>query len=138
LGVEGHFRGRSPWYSYHELFREPGARLVGAEPGEVVFMNSLTVNLHLMLATFYRPTRERFHILTDEPAFPSDLYALQTHLRHRGQDPAEALLFISGAEEIDDVLARRGGEITVVLVNGLNFLTGQHFDIPRVVAAAHK
>ena len=88
LGVEGHFRGRSPWYSYHELFRDSGARLVGAEPGEVVFMNSLTVNLHLMLATFYQPTRERFRILTDEPAFPSDLYALQTHLRHRGQTTA--------------------------------------------------
>jgi kynureninase len=138
LGVEGHFRGRSPWYSYHELFRESGARLVGAEPGEVVFMNSLTVNLHLMLATFYQPTRERFRILTDEPAFPSDLYALQTHLRHRGQDPADALLFASQPEEIDDVLASRGGEIAVLLVNGVNFLTGRHFDIPRIAAAAHK
>jgi kynureninase len=138
LGVEGHFRGRSPWYSYHELFRESGARLVGAEPGEVVFMNSLTVNLHLMLATFYQPTRERFRILTDEPSFPSDLYALQTHLRHRGQDPADALLFISQPEEIDGVLAARGGEIAVVLVNGVNFLTGRHFDIPRIAAAARK
>jgi kynureninase len=138
LGVEGHFRGRSPWYSYHELFRESGARLVGAEPGEVVFMNSLTVNLHLMLATFYQPTRERFRILTDEPSFPSDLYALQTHLQHRGQDPNDALLFISQPEEFDDVLATRGGEIAVVLVNGVNFLTGRHFDIARIAAAAHE
>jgi kynureninase len=137
LGVEGHFRGRSPWYPYHELFREPGARLVGAEPGEVVFMNSLTVNLHLMLATFYRPTPQRFRILTDEPAFPSDLYALQTHLRHRDQDPDKALLTISTPEELDETLARRGGEIAVVLINGVNFLTGRHFDIPRVVAVAH-
>jgi kynureninase len=138
LGVEGHFRGRSPWYSYHELYRESGARLVGAEPGEVVFMNSLTVNLHLMLATFYQPTRERFRILTDEPAFPSDLYALQSHLRHRGQDPADALLLASQPEDIDDVLAARGGEIAVVLVNGVNFLTGRHFGIARITAAAHK
>src|SRR5437868_11342858 len=108
LGVEGHFRGRSPWYSYHELFREPGARLVGAEPGEVVFMNSLTVNLHLMLATFYQPTRERYRILTDEPAFPSDLYALQTHLRHRGQDPSTALLCVSRQEQIEETIAEHG------------------------------
>src|SRR5437879_6134658 len=102
LGVEGHFHGRTPWYGYHEVFRDAGARLVGALPGEVVFMNSLTVNLHLMLATFYHPTRERFRILTDEPAFPSDLYALQTHLRHRGQNPADALLRASRQEEIED------------------------------------
>jgi kynureninase len=138
LGVEAHFRGRSPWYSYHELFRESGARLVGAELGEVVFMNSLTVNLHLMLATFYQPTRERFRILTDEPAFPSDLYALQTHLRHRGQDPTDALVYVSSPDEIDEMLDKRGGMFAVVLINGVNFLTGEHFDIPRIVAAAHK
>src|SRR5947209_3108179 len=136
LGVEGHFRGDSPWYGYHELLRDGGARLVGAEPDEVVFMNSLTVNLHLMLATFYQPTRERFRILTDEPAFPSDLYALQTHLRHRGYDPADALLFASTPEEIDALLARRGGEIAVVMLNGVNFLTGRHYDIAAVTAAA--
>jgi kynureninase len=138
LGVEGHFRGRSPWYSYHETVRDAGARLVGAEPGEVVFMNSLTVNLHLMLVTFYRPTPDRFHILTDEPAFPSDLYALQTHIRHRGYDPSDALLAVSRPEQIDDALARHGGEIAVVLLNAVNFLTGQYYDVPRVVEAAHR
>jgi kynureninase len=138
LGVEGHFRGRSPWYAYHELFREPGARLVGAEPGEVVFMNSLTVNLHLMLATFYQPTRERFRILTDEPAFPSDLYALQTHIRHRGYDPSEALLAFSRPQGIGETLDRHGGEVAVVLFNGVNFLTGEHFDIPGIVNLAHR
>jgi kynureninase len=120
------------------LLREAGARLVGAEPGEVVFMNSLTVNLHLMLATFYQPTRERFRILTDEPAFPSDLYALQTHLRHRGYDPAGALLRDSRQEQIEETLDRHGGEIAVVIINGVNFLTGEHFDIPGIVAAAHR
>src|SRR6516225_11355474 len=92
LGVDGHFHGKNPWYDYHELFRESGARLVGARPGEVVMMNSLTVNLHLMLTTFYRPTRDRYKILIDEPAFPSDLYALQSQVRLHGLDPAQALL----------------------------------------------
>src|SRR5262249_58810946 len=87
LGVEAHFRGRSPWYSYHELFRESAARLVGALPGEVVMMNSLTVNLHLMMTTFYRPERRRWRIVIDEPAFPSDLYAVQSQIRCRGLDP---------------------------------------------------
>src|SRR5256885_1868435 len=77
LGVNAHFHGKNAWYSYHEQFRDSGARLVGAQPGEVVMMNSLTVNLHLMMATFYRPTPARFKILIDEPAFPSDLYAVQ-------------------------------------------------------------
>ena len=76
LGVEGHFQGKVPWYSYHETLRDAGARLVGGLPHEVVFMNSLTVNLHLMLTTFYRPTADRFGILVDEPLFPSDRYAL--------------------------------------------------------------
>ena len=134
----GPFRGRSPWYSYHELFRDTGARLLGAEPGEVVFTNTLTVNLHLMLATFYQPSAKRFRILTDEPAFPSDRYALQTHLRHRGQDPAQALLYLTRPEELDDLLARRGDEIAVVLLNGVNFLTGYQFDISHVVATARK
>jgi kynureninase len=138
LGVEGHFRGKSPWYDYHELFRDVGARLVGAKPGEVVFMNSLTVNLHLMLATFYQPTRERYCIVTDEPSFPSDLYALQTHLRHRGQDPNAGLLHISQQDELDELLEQRGSQIAVVLLNGVNFLTGRHYDIPRAVAVAHK
>src|SRR5436190_10390285 len=92
LGVEAHFRGRNPWYSYHEQFREVGARLVGAKPGEVVLMNSLTVNLHLMMATFYRPTPGRYKIVIDEPAFPSDLYAVQSQLRLHGFDSADALL----------------------------------------------
>ena len=88
LGVEGHFRAAVPWYSYHEQFRESGARLVGALPGEVVMMNGLTVNLHLLMATFYRPIRERWKILVDSPTFPSDLHAVQSQLLHHGFDPA--------------------------------------------------
>src|SRR5262245_35447833 len=94
LGVEGHFRGRSPWLPYHEQFRETGARLVGALPGEVVMMNSLTVNLHLLMATFYRPAGQRTKLLIDEPCFPSDLYATASQVRHHNLDPAEHLLTV--------------------------------------------
>src|SRR5262249_26851243 len=145
-GVEGHFHGSAPWYSYHELFRETGARLVGARPGEVVMMNSLTVNLHLMLATFYRPTPERFKILTDSPYFPSDRFALQSQLRHHGFDPKEGLLItqprtgeaMTRLEDVEALLEARGREIAVVLWNPVNFVTGQHIDVPRLVAAAQR
>lgn len=145
LGVEGHFHGGSPWYGYHELFRDPTARLVGGIPVEVVLMNSLTVNLHLMLTTFYQPTPERFRILTDEPTFPSDQYAIQTHMRCRGVDPAKGLLTVAprgGAHSvrIDDIhtlLEKRGKQTVVVLLNGVNFFNGQYYDIPQITAAAH-
>jgi kynureninase len=146
LGVEGHFKDTNPWYSYHELFRDTGARLVGAQPGEVVMMNSLTVNLHLMMATFYRPQAGRFKILTDEPAFPSDRYALQSQVRHHGLDPKEALLtlqprpgeFLLRTEDIEAVIEERGQEIAVVLWNGVNYFTGQRFDMAPITAAAHR
>ncbi len=144
LGVEGHFRGRTPWYEYHEQFRESGARLVGGLPSEVVLMNSLTVNLHLLLATFYRPAGRRRKLLIDEPAFPSDLYAAQTHLVQRGLDPAEALLTVGPrpgehllrTEDVEAMLQRHGDEIAVVLLNGVNFLTGQWLDMERLTGAA--
>jgi kynureninase len=146
LGVEAHFRGRSPWYSYHELFRDSGARLVGALPGEVVFMNSLTVNLHLMMMTFYRPWRGRSLIVTDEPSFPSDLYAVKSQIRHHGLEPAETLVTVRPRlgenhvreEDLEALLDQRGKEVALVLWNGVNFLTGQRFDIARIAAAAHR
>jgi kynureninase len=146
LGVAGHFKGDTPWYSYQELFRDSAARLVGALPGEVVMMNSLTINLHLLMATFYRPTRERFKILVDSPTFPSDLYALQSQLRHHGYDPAEGLLtwkprpgeHILRTEDMEELLDRHGSAIATVLLSGVHFLTGQWFDIPGITAAARK
>lgn len=146
LGVEGHFKGQTPWYSYHEEVREEGARLVGATPDEVVFMNGLTVNLHLMFATFYRPKAQRFRILTDAPTFPSDRYALQSQLRHHGFDPAAGLLTLSPrpgehtlrSEDIEATLARHGAEVAVVWMNGVNFFTGQWFDLPRITALGHQ
>jgi kynureninase len=141
-GVEGHFRGDAPWYSYHELVRDAGARLVGARPDEVVFMNGLTVNLHLMLASFYRPDRGRQKILIDGPTFPSDRYAVTTHVRQRGLPtgcvlcveprPGEPLL-----REDDVGSALEGNDVAVVLLSGVNFLTGQSYDVPRLVRAAH-
>ena len=146
LGVEGHFHGKTPWYSYHETLRDTGARLVGALPHEVVFMNSLTVNLHLLLATFYRPSGQRRCILMDEPAFPSDLYALQSQVRQHGFDPKDCLLPVRPRpgenlvreEDVEQLLERRGGEIAVVVWNGVNFLTGQFFDLPRLTQAAQR
>jgi kynureninase len=146
LGVEGHFRGDPPWYTYQEPLRPPMARLVGARPDEVILMNGLTVNLHLMLETFYRPTPARHKILIDEPPFPSDLYAVKSQLARHGYDPAEALLTVgprrgersARMEDIEDLLYRLGEEIAVVLWNPVNFLTGQLFDVPRLVAAAKR
>lgn len=146
LGVEGHFKGHAPWYSYHEQFRETGARLVGARQGEVVFMNSLTVNLHLLMATFYRPAGSRTKLLIDGPVFPSDLYAVASHVRHRSLEPQEHLLQIAPAkegeclaeEEVEELLDQRGREIAFILLNGVNFLTGQWLDMRRLTAAAHR
>jgi kynureninase len=130
LGVDAHFRGINPWYSYHEWFAAPLSRLTGALPNEVVAMNSLTVNLHLMLTSFYRPTRERHAILIDEPTFPSDRYALESQIRLHGFEP-DASLF--AAEDIEEAIQARGDEIAVVIVNAVNFLTGRQYDIPRIV-----
>jgi kynureninase len=146
LAVDAHLNAKTPWYSYHETLREPTARLVGAKPCEVICMNSLTVNLHLMMATFYRPTKARVKILMEEPAFPSDTYAIKTQIVHHGLDPNDALVlvrprkgeFTVRTEEIVDLIEKEGNEIAVVMIAGVNFFTGQLFDIPRVTAAAQK
>jgi kynureninase len=146
LAVEAHFKGRTPWYSYHEVFREIGARLVGAVPGEVVMMNGLTVNLHLMMATFYRPTSSRHKILIEDGAFPSDAYAAQSQLALHGFDPAESLIRVAPregerflrTEDLVELLATRGGEIALVLLPGVQYYTGQLLDIPAITAAARE
>ena len=144
LGVEAHFKGATPWYSYHEVFRETGARLVGANPGEVVMMNGLTVNLHLMMATFYRPTAARHKILIEEGAFPSDAYAAQSQVALHGFDPQEALIRVAPragerhlrTEDLVQLLDTRGGEIALTLLPGVQYYTGQLLDIAAVTAAA--
>jgi kynureninase len=144
--VDAHFSGGIPWYSYHEALRDSAARLVGARTDEVVVMNSLTVNLHLMMVSFFHPTRDRFKILMEYPAFPSDTYAVKTHLRTRGLDPGEALVVARPRdgehtlrfEDIERVLDEQGGRIAMVMFGGVNFFTGQAFDMERITAAAHR
>jgi kynureninase len=146
LAVDAHLEGSTPWYSYHETLREPAARLVGARPHEVVCMNSLTVNLHLLMATFYRPTKSRFKILMEEPAFPSDTYAVKSQIAYHGFAAKEGVVlararegeFAARTEDIEETLEKHGDEIALVLLAGVNFFTGQFFDIARVTAAAHK
>ncbi len=146
LAVEGHFHAKRPWFPYHERLRAPGARLVGALPHEVVFMNTLTVNLHLLMVSFYRPTPQRFKILIEEPAFPSDIYAVRTQLRTHGFDPDTALIVarpqtgenLLRPEDIEQLIEREGRQLALVLLGGVNFFTGQVLDIPRLTAAAHR
>ena len=146
FAVDAHLGAATPWYTYHETLREPVARLVGARPNEVICMNSLTVNLHLMMATFYRPTKARCKILMEEPAFPSDTYAIKTQIAHHGFDPKEALVlarprdgeFIVRQADIEDVLEKQGDQIALVLLAGVNFFTGQLFDIEKITAVAQK
>ena len=145
-GVDAHHAAGTPWYSYHEMLREPTARLVGAQPNEVICMNSLTVNLHLMMATFYRPTKSRFKILMEEPAFPSDTYAIKSQIVHHGLDPKEVLIlarprkgeFTIRQEDIEPALDKHGEQIAVVMMGGLTFFTGQLFDIEKITALAQK
>ena len=146
FAVDAHHATDTPWYSYHEPLREPMARLVGAEPVEVVCMNSLTVNLHLMMATFYRPTPSRFKILMEEPAFPSDTYAIKTQIIHRGLNPKDALVLASPrkgeftvrTQEIVDLIDKHRDQLAIVMIGAVNFFTGQWYDMRAITAAAQK
>jgi kynureninase len=145
-GVDGHFEGERPWFSYHELFRDSGAAVVGAVPGEVVAMNSLTVNLHLLMVSFYRPTKERFCIATEANAFPSDRYAVASQARFHGFDPSEAVVEIApragestlATEDIERFLEEQGQGIALLLLGGVNYYTGQAYDLERIARAARK
>ena len=145
LGVEGHFLGQRPWLPYHEMLTEQTARLVGAQPLEVVVMNTLTVNLHLMMVSFYRPTRERRKILMEAGAFPSDQYAVASQVRFHGYSPEQDILRLTPrageetlrTEDILDTLERHGREIALVLLGNVNYLTGQAFDMAAITRAAH-
>ncbi|HUX67898.1 MAG TPA: kynureninase [Terriglobales bacterium] len=145
LAVEGHFRPHRPWADYTRPLAEASARLAGAEPDEVAVMHSLTVNLHLMLASFYRPQGERVRILIERPAFPSDRYAVVSHLQWHGLDPRQALVEVAprpgeAALRPDDLLeriAREGPRLALVLLGVANYYTGQVFDLGACARAAH-
>lgn len=146
LGVEGHFHARRPWMPYHEFLTEQAAKIVGAKPLEVVMMNQLTVNLHLLMVSFYRPTKQRFKIICEYKAFPSDQYALESQARFHGFDPAEAVIEVAPREgeyliRHDDILAaieKHKNELALVMFGGVNYFTGQLFDMKAITEAAHK
>lgn len=145
-GVEGHFIGEHPWFGYHEFCAEAAAHVVGGLPHEVVMMNALTVNLHLMMVSFYRPTPSRYKILIEPGAFPSDQYAFETQARFHGFDPAMAVVEISATGDhgtitdgdIERAFALHGDTTAIVLMGGVNYLTGQAFDLQKITRLAHK
>lgn len=145
LGVEGHFRAKDPWMPYHRLLAEQTAELVGAKASEVVVMNSLTVNLHLMMVSFYRPTRNRYKILMERGAFPSDQYAVKSQIHFHGFDPASALIELCPRpgesclrdEDIESLIEQMGDEIALILLGGVNYATGQAFDMAGITRAGH-
>jgi kynureninase len=143
--VEGHFTGHAQWMTYHELMREPLARVVGAQPSEVVAMNSLTANLHLMMVSFYCPTAERPAILIEAGAFPSDRHAVESQVRFHGFDPAEALIELEpdqadgtlSMQAIERAIAEHGPRLALVLWPGIQYRTGQAFDVAEIVRLGH-
>ena len=145
LGVAGHFHARNPWMPYHRLLTEQTAELVGAKPQEVVVMNSLTVNLHLMMVSFYRPTRERHKIIVERGAFPSDQYAVKSQIKVHGYDPTTALIeltprpgeFCVRDEDVWGLIEREGESTALILLGGVNYATGQVFDMQRITARGH-
>ncbi|MEX2218155.1 MAG: kynureninase [Phycisphaerales bacterium] len=144
LAVEAHTSGRDPWFGYHEQFREVGARLVGAVPGEAVMMNSLTVNLHLLFVSFYRPTRERYRIVIEDSAFPSDSYAVASQARFHGLEPADAVVRLRPREgertlRTEDILrAVADPSVALVWLGAVNYLTGQWFQMEAITRAARE
>jgi kynureninase len=143
--VEGHFRGGMPWMYYHKFLLPQSAALVGARPEEVVVMNTLTTNLHLLMVSFYRPTRERYKIIMEAGAFPSDQYAMETQVQWHGFDPAVAIVEVAPREgeetlRTEDILStieRHGPETATVLFGGVNYYTGQFFDLRAITEAGH-
>lgn len=136
LGVDGHLAAPRPWLPYHEPLTGPAARLIGALPAETVVMGSLTVNLHLLMVSFYRPSGARTRILVEEHAFPSDSYAVRSQARFHRLDP-DATVVRLPAPDILDYLAREGSTVALVLLGGVNYLTGELLDIPAVTVAGH-
>ncbi len=146
LGVEGHFEGTHPWYSYDEPLKEPLARVVGALPHEVVAMNGLTVNLHLLLTSFYRPTPRRSKVVVIADAFASDRYAIASQIRWHGLDPADNVIAVEpepGAHLVDDeaileTIATHGDSIALILISGVHYRTGQAFDFESITRVGHE
>lgn len=146
LGVEGHTEAKNPWLSYHEFLTESMAHVVGAKPIEVVTMNTLTANLHFMMVSFYKPTKSRYKILIEADAFPSDKYAVESQLRHHGFDDKDGLVLwkarkgeeLARYEDLEAIMENQGNEIALVMIGGVNYYTGQFFDLKRITKLGHK
>jgi kynureninase len=146
LAVEGHIHAKNPWLPYHEFLTERMARVIGAKPIETVVMNSLTVNLHLMMVSFYRPQGNRTKIVIEKGAFPSDRYAVGSQIRFHGLDPAENLIELTPREgettlrtaDILETIEREGERIALIMLGGVNYYTGQAFEMDRITEAGHK
>jgi kynureninase len=146
LAVEGHLHSRRPWLYYHKFSKKALSKLVGAKPVEVVAMNQLTVNLHLMLVSFFKPTAQRFKIITEEGAFPSDQYALESQLKFHGLDPDQSLIelrpregeFTLRTSDILEAIQNHGDQLSLVLLSGVQYYSGQFFDIPAITQAGHE
>lgn len=145
LGVEGHFHAQNPWMPYHEFLTEKMAKVVGAKPIEVVVMNTLSVNLHLMMASFYRPKNNRIKIVMESDAFPSDRYAIESQIKYHGYDLADALIELKPRageelirmEDIEETIKKEGKNIALILLGGVNYYTGQVFDMEKIAALGH-
>lgn len=146
LGVEGHIHAKNPWLRYHEYLNEASAKLVGAKPIEVVTMNTLTANLHFMMVSFFKPTKKRYKILIESDAFPSDKYAVESQLRHHGFDDKEGLVLWSPREDeellryedLESILDKQGDEIALIMIGGVNYYTGQYFNLKRITELGHE
>lgn len=145
LGVEGHFDAKNPWMPYHEFLTENMAKIVGAKPIEVVIMNTLTTNLHLLMVSFYQPTKTKYKIVIESDAFPSDRYAVESQLKFHGFDPKEGLLEwkpregeeLLHMEDLEAMLDEQGDEIALLLIGGVNYYTGQYFDLKKIAELGH-
>ena len=145
FGVEGHFHAANPWFSYHEIFPQQLSKIVGAKPEEIVVMNQLTVNLHLLMTSFYRPTKERFKIICEAKAFPSDQYAIESQVKLHGLNPDNTIIEVQPREgehsiHTDDIIAtikQQGNSVALVLFGGGNYYTGQVIDMPAICKASH-
>jgi kynureninase len=146
LGVEGHTEAKNPWLPYHEILTESMAKIVGAKPLEVVVMNTLTANLHFMMVSFYKPTKKRYKIVIEADAFPSDKYAVESQLRHHGYDDKEGLILwkardgeeLANYEDLETILQNQGEEIALLMIGGVNYYTGQYFNLKRITELGHK
>ena len=145
LGVEGHFHAQNPWLPYHEFLSESYSKIVGSKKSEVIAMNTLSVNLHLMMVSFYRPNETKNKIIIEGDAFPSDIYAVESHMKHHGIDPSESLIklrpregeVIIRLEDIINVIEQNSKSVSLIMLGGVNYYTGQLFDMKKITQVAH-